>query len=377
MKRKITSDGIVHQKIDTLVIVGNGFDVWQGLPTTYANFYDYYRANREVILKKLHLPLYEVAFNDGEVDYVSDVELIYGNPFSPSDLDETFWGDFEYSLSQIDDQRLNLFFGKNRKGLRSLKKSVKNAKKILTTAFCEWAKSITVTKSAPTKAFGENCLFVNFNYTDTLTKRFGVNPSRIFHPHGSILDGDDIIFGHSSHPETPDKTFYELGGRFRGLYFVESLLHLTDKQVLDHVNELTIFLALHSVLPEDIKEVYVLGHAINPVDVLYFDFFADATTLNRPTTVQPCDEEYAIDVRRKCEQEAKNQAVENFFYKLLGMKKKSTPPPEKTRNFDALWHVTCYSQSDKEWIPTAIRELGITNVKYYDDIPSCIKEVCK
>ena len=33
-----------------------------------------------------------------------------GNPFDPSELDDTFWGTFEASLSNVDAERINLFF---------------------------------------------------------------------------------------------------------------------------------------------------------------------------------------------------------------------------------------------------------------------------
>ena len=378
MKNKDFTLQTPHTKIDTLVVVGNGFDVWQGLPTTFGSFRNFYFSHREEILKKLRLPLFDVVFDDGTIEYVSDVELVYGNPFSPRNLDDHFWGNFEYSLSDVDDQCLNLFFGKTRKGLRALKRSVGNAKKILSTAFSLWAKSIEVSASPTTKVFGENCLFINFNYTDTLQKRFNIPPTKIFHPHGSIADGDDLIFGHSSHPETPSKDLYRFGGRFRGLYFVECLLRMTDKNVLDHVQELRFFFALNCVRAEDIKEVYVLGHAINPVDLLYFDFLAETTTVNRPTEPSSRDEELDIISQiRQAEQEAKDKASERYFYKLLGIKQGLLQAPKSERTNDAQWHVTCFSQMDKKWIPTAISKLGVSNVKFYDDIPSCIKSLKK
>lgn len=42
-------------KIDTLFIIGNGFDIWQGLHTDYFQFRDYYIEHRDEILNNLHL----------------------------------------------------------------------------------------------------------------------------------------------------------------------------------------------------------------------------------------------------------------------------------------------------------------------------------
>lgn len=57
---------------------------------------------------------------------VGDVELLYGAAVDPDGLSDEFWGSFESSL-------------------------------------------------------GENCLFINFNYTDTLVKRFGLDLAHEFH----------------------------------------------------------------------------------------------------------------------------------------------------------------------------------------------------
>ena len=42
-------------QIDTIVIIGNGFDRWQGLNTSYADFQTYYHEHSDEILKKLHI----------------------------------------------------------------------------------------------------------------------------------------------------------------------------------------------------------------------------------------------------------------------------------------------------------------------------------
>ena len=41
-----------------LIIVGNGFDMWQGLPTSYEKFRLYYHDNIERIAKELNCTFY-------------------------------------------------------------------------------------------------------------------------------------------------------------------------------------------------------------------------------------------------------------------------------------------------------------------------------
>ena len=160
-----------HVKKDTLVIIGNGFDRWQGLDTSYSAFRKHYLHHRDEIMKKLHIKKRKVIYSTDHIEEFSDVELVYGDPFQPNELDEIFWGDFESSLNKIDDQKLNLFFGKEQSELKEMSRSIRNAKKILTTAFCDWIASLEINQQNQEYKFGDNCVFINFNYTDTLVKR--------------------------------------------------------------------------------------------------------------------------------------------------------------------------------------------------------------
>ena len=38
--------------IDTIVIIGNGFDRWLGLKTSYSDFHKYYLEQRDELVKK-------------------------------------------------------------------------------------------------------------------------------------------------------------------------------------------------------------------------------------------------------------------------------------------------------------------------------------
>ena len=58
---------------------------------------------------------------------------------------------------------------------------------------------------------------------------------------------------------------------------MDKILYETDKHCADNVQMLIMFLALHGVMKEEIKDIYVLGHSISPVDLEYFAFLMDAT----------------------------------------------------------------------------------------------------
>ena len=71
---------------DTLIIIGNGFDRWQELDTSYNAFRQYYLLHRDEIMKKLHIRKKEIRYSNKCIEEFSDVELIYGDPFHPSEL---------------------------------------------------------------------------------------------------------------------------------------------------------------------------------------------------------------------------------------------------------------------------------------------------
>ena len=130
--------------IDTLILVGNGFDIWQGVSTSYRDFEKYYIGHLPAILKHLHIEPWEIADESGNIRKVSDVEMLYGDPFDPDFLDHDFWNRYEDSLSLIDDQRVNLYFGKGKENLERISLLGENSRRILQEAFSGWISSKTI-----------------------------------------------------------------------------------------------------------------------------------------------------------------------------------------------------------------------------------------
>lgn len=414
-KKKQKQADLPKSPKDTLIIIGNGFDIWQGLGTSYAQFRAYYLAHRDAILKKLHIKKHTIVSQDGAPCQITDVELIYGDPFDPSELDDTFWGTFETSLSDVDAERINLFFGKGKNDLRDMRRSIKNASRILKEAFCGWIASIVIEKRETSYHFGGNCLFINFNYTDTLPKRFQIDPSYEFHIHGEASDKTSIVFGHSDHPQLPTEELVRFGGRFRGLYLIEELLYETDKHTNENILLLSMFLAAHGVNSEDIRDIYVLGHSMSPPDLEYFIFLMNATRINDPTDpkeesdepvdVDPMEElhtriNYAIQhygykyaaeqtdprqdqvmaQRLKREQDTQREWMEKEFFRMMGMHRRrrhqeeEIPLTHESRTEDAMWHLSYYGDSDKAWKETVIHELGCKRYELLPTIDACLEK---
>ncbi|MBP3742154.1 MAG: bacteriophage abortive infection AbiH family protein [Treponema sp.] len=273
----------MHKKYKNLIIIGNGFDRWQGLPTSYGNFIDYYNLHIEQILKKLHVKKLKIKNPDGKKQKINPVDLIYSNPINPKPLEDEFFWNFEQSVALLDDHLINLSFGKSNRGLRKLRRTVQQAQKILRTAFSDWIHSIVVPDNPTGAKFSNDCYFINFNYTDTLEKFFGVNPLSINHIHGYADDSESIIVGHATHPEYPfvelleQKFIKPKSQRLKGLYYVESALYETDKHIQDNIDDMCEFMVLDGVDIEQIENIYVLGHSFGEQDFEYFDFLEKVT----------------------------------------------------------------------------------------------------
>ena len=88
------SDGIQKErgilvfkpKYRNLVIIGNGFDRWQGLPTAYDEFRKYYSAHLDEAMNDLGIHSKTISEPDGTTKTVTPVELVYGDPFDPQKL---------------------------------------------------------------------------------------------------------------------------------------------------------------------------------------------------------------------------------------------------------------------------------------------------
>ena len=279
---------MARSKYKNLIIIGNGFDRWQGIPTSYDNFRQYYFTHIEQVAIELGCSFYSAVDDNGEEKRVTAVELIYGDPFEPKHLEAEFFWNLEARLDGIDDQIVNLYFGRDKEGIEKLNKAVDEAILLIQRLFSDWVGTLDVSSSDSGYKFTDDCFVVNFNYTDTVEKRFGVSPQNVYHIHGSAQCADSIIVGHTSHPETAfseliERRFIESVDpskglpRIDGLYAIENALYKTDKHTADNIDQLCKAFVEQGVHIEDIENIYVLGHSFAKVDYDYFEFIDRVT----------------------------------------------------------------------------------------------------
>lgn len=170
--------------IDTLYIIGNGFDLHHRLSTSYASFREY--ANKKQLLSKWLNAIYGEAINDSE-----------------------WWWQFEENLAKVDYTSLMNSLNGNGNAIGFME--VRNFFNNLPTFFESWLKGINI-NITPDESLDidPNSLFFTFNYTLLLEKVYKVNPSNVWHIHNSLLDKNEkLIVGHDSDDRELFKLFLE------------------------------------------------------------------------------------------------------------------------------------------------------------------------
>lgn len=240
--------------MSTLYIIGNGFDMWHGLPTSYGNFAKF--------AQKL----------------LSDIENYYSLDFNQINP----WHDFENALGAFepdfllsehneidvtaDDFRPSFVYGLEDEMTEQAKSHVDSIRE----KFVEWIQQIDVNEAAEKIAFPEDAAFISFNYTTTLQSVYGIDSRRVLHIHGNVENNDELIFGHGKEiydvPEVDENgdSTRDMFSDARGnaSYPLRALKKPVD-EVLVRYNE-------YFEQLQDIETVVVIGHSLNEIDHPYF-----------------------------------------------------------------------------------------------------------
>lgn len=261
----------------TLYIVGNGFDLYHRLPTSFAQFRHYVRATDGDLARAIddYLPVdrqwsdLEVALAGLDPDDVVDTLGMFLPSYGDDEWSDAGHHDFSYEV-----QRLTSALSDG-----------------LVERFGEWVRQVPRLTAAQAMA-GGNYLpvdpaawFITFNYTPTLADVYAVPASQTWHVHGRSLDPTSrLVLGHGWIPElTPAAPTWSSPapdgeddgeGDIRiahGRQYVEDYFRATYKETGRIIEDGRAFLcSLHEV-----TQIYVLGHSLADVDLPYFVAIAD------------------------------------------------------------------------------------------------------
>lgn len=247
--------------MSTLYVIGNGFDLYHELPTSYANFHDFAH------------------------DELNEFEDFYQ---TSTDLDSP-WHDFENSLGQFnwedlfeshneinvadDDFKMSDVYGLEDFLTEQTDRHVEK----ISQCFKDWVNQIDISTAKPMLNLEQEALYLTFNYTQTLQSTYKIDDKNIIHIHGSAKSIDAIIFGHGETwveepelDENGDSNRYMLSDAEAA---AKRPFYLLKKPVEENIQSNKKFFdgLTH------IKKIIVLGHSLNEIDLPYFKSIANRT----------------------------------------------------------------------------------------------------
>ena len=121
------------------------------------------------------------------------------------DIAGDWWNDFERCLSEIDIPKLirETPLEKRPRDPRfppsfshPASWRLDSIRDAISLKFTEWVKTLDEVGIKKRIELPEACLYISFNYTDTLERVYGVEENRIVYIHGKASRGDELIYGH-------------------------------------------------------------------------------------------------------------------------------------------------------------------------------------
>ena len=270
-----------------LYIIGNGFDIYHGLDTSYQSFAKYLSEEDwevyELILTYYYLPdLAQNNVSDDEYDEWARFEIALADLDYKQILDDnsglianigdpefrsrdwhTFQIEMELIIEKLTDRLISVF------------KSF-----ILDVIYPKSIKNVEI------KLLKES-LFLNFNYTDTLERYYGIGGNNICHIHEKARLNNKIILGHGTNPDNfkekkvkPPTGLSDEELEQWNEYMSEQSDYSYESakdEILSYYtktfkNTKLIIKSKSSFFEnlENIENVFVLGHSISSVDIEYF-----------------------------------------------------------------------------------------------------------
>ena len=247
--------------MNTLVIIGNGFDLAHELPTKYSDFKNYLENNIK---------------NSGYKDFYESLNTYIDN--------EILWNSFEEALGNLDEDKLCddcsaflLDYGAedwSDSGHHDYQYELQQRLRfssLISTYLKEWINGIYVKNNNvfSSEIINKNHLFLSFNYTNTLEEIYKIPNKQILYIHGSVKISNDLIVGHhdKSLIKNEEKMRYDEDPRVEAGNFIINDYHKkTFKDTEKIIKENIIFFNGFS----KISTIYVLGHSLSDI---YLDYF--------------------------------------------------------------------------------------------------------
>ena len=254
---------VKNEDIESLYIIGNGFDLHHKIQCKYSDFHKWLCLNNPMLENRL-FQVYELHHND-------------------------FWSSFETNLGALTVESIlegyvyapMLIFAKHANGdmialetdnytgsIGEIGYTLERLFNNLQIAFADWISQLEGANPIYKVQIDKSkSSFISFNYTQTLEQIYGVNPSDILYIHGCSARNNNLIFGHNLTPE-------KLLENWRNNYSEEEL-----ETLIEAANEMSIIfkdvkgiIDRHNAYWEtirNIQSIHIWGLSLSEVDMPY------------------------------------------------------------------------------------------------------------
>lgn len=271
--------------IKRLIIVGNGFDMSHGLKTRYDDFKDFLEKSSE---------------------YPNHVEKIECSiPIGK----EKLWSEFEISLSKLDEDEIideaedicsALLYGYSHPNWRdsmnhSYQIEVENHLKFLTDLKYYMNNWILSINACVGNKYGEiinekidKTLFISFNYTDTLEKRYLIEKNKILYIHGKAEPKSHVIVGHGNKSLGQEYKPRLTMDHYGNIECEDDVRYIEGRDIIkwslqDTIKDSTNLMEYNATFFSKfsgVQEVIIIGHSLGNVDLDYFKHIKEITDNN-------------------------------------------------------------------------------------------------
>jgi hypothetical protein len=248
--------------MDTLFIIGNGFDLWHNLPTSYSNFY---RHSKEV-LDELE-SYYQIDIND-DCPW-RDFENVLGTYDWRMMYDR-----FDFTEPMSDSFKVSETYGLE----DELSQQTDDLMRAIEDGFRDWICEIDVESANKKMTFPENAIFLTFNYTSTLQTVYKIDDKRILHIHGRADDHTSLVFGHGEKiVEMPEQD--ENGDSNRTIFTdAENAAKSPFRSFRKPVEKIIARNESYFEGLRGIREIVIIGLSLSGIDLPYIETIARHAT---------------------------------------------------------------------------------------------------
>ena len=241
---------------NNLIIIGNGFDLYHGIPSSYKHFKCYIEQNNKPLYSKLNELFYDTDL------LWSDFENTLGEPdFERIRLDAENCIDFEKSdNTQLDYHTYPFKIQENLIEIDNLIESFSNwvndrLEKHINLIDCQ---KLNLNK---------NDIYLNFNYTTLLEKLYNISNDNILYIHNNV--NNNLIIGHKNTKKVEKNCninkIYNLNNQ--GEEAENNYLQKTLKPVQNIIDKHQDFFKNLN----NINRIFILGHSLSEIDKKYFE----------------------------------------------------------------------------------------------------------